>query len=345
MSNDSGTANGGQGGNADGGTQAAGSTAQSQGTQQTAAGTQADGGGQQTQATQITQQGQQGGQQQTQGQTQDQTQAQGKTESGKAEPWWRDTITDPALKNVAERFTSPADAIKAIVDLRTDNSKRIKVPDAGASDEDKAKFRKALGVPDKPDGYKITAPDGIEMSDADKQVLEAVLPIAHEAGIPQATLNGFVSKFLELQRDMVGQTMQRLQEFGKQSEAQLKREWGQDFDANVNLANRAAEGLGGPELKAFLNQTPLATGGMLGDHPVIVKFLATLGRRTGEGDMLLGPTPQERSSIQDQINELNRQVPVGSRGYTSAEHQQKLQALYDKLHGKAPIVGSQGRAA
>ena len=84
---------------------------------------------------------------------------------------------------------------------------------------------------------------------------------------------------------------------------------------------------------------------MLGDHPLIVKMFATLGRRSDEGDLMIGNTPQERTSIQAQIDKLNAEVPVGSRDYTSRGHQDKLQKLYEQLHGRNPIVGSEGRAA
>ena len=65
-----------------------------------------------------------------------------------------------------------------------------------------------------------------------------------------------------------------------------------------------------------------------------------MGRSSGEGELMVGATPEEKTSIQDQINTLDKQVPVGSPGYTSSAHQKKLQALYEKLHGNEPITGA-----
>jgi hypothetical protein len=253
-----------------------------------------------------------------------------------------ESIEDPSLKNVASRFTSVQDMAKAVVDLRADNSKRIKVPDENASDEDRAKFRKAIGAPDEVKGYAeaIKLPDGVEMTEADKAVLDAVLPIAHKHGVPAQALNGFVGEYMQLAKKLQGDAMAAIQKFGADSEVALKREWGSDFEPNLALANRVGEVFGGPEFKAFLNETPLATGGMLGDHPLMAKFLATLGKRSGEGELMIGATPEEKTSIQEQIDALNRQVPVGSANYTSAAHQKKLQTLFDKLHGTDPVVGA-----
>lgn len=263
--------------------------------------------------------------------------------AGKTDQFWRDAVA-PEYQEQAKRFTSLNDVFKSNNDLRTDNSQRIKVPGADASDEDKAKFRKALGIPDKPDGYKIEAPEGVELTDADNELLKVVMPIAHEEGVPEKAFNGFVGKFLKLSRDMQAQAIEGIKKFGEDAEAQLKKEWGRDFDPNLSLANRVADHIG-PDFKKLLNETPIVGGGMLGDHPVIVKALASLGRQMDESSVTLGATPEQKSSIQEQINALNKEVPVGSPAYTSKDHQQKLQDLFAKLHGSTGIVGSGGRAA
>jgi hypothetical protein len=257
--------------------------------------------------------------------------------------FWRDQVA-PEFKAQADRFASLNDVFKSNNDLRTDNSNRIKVPGADASDEDKAKYRKALGIPDKPDGYKIEPPEGIELTEADNELLKVVMPIAHEEGVPEKAFNGFVSKFLQLSRDMQVQAIDSIKQFGEAAETQLKKEWGRDFDTNLTLANRVADFIG-PDFKKLLNETPIVNGGMLGDHPVIVKALAQLGRGMDESTISISATPEQKASVQEQIDALNKAVPVGSPQYTSKDHQAKLQDLFAKLHGSTPIVGSSGRAA
>lgn len=253
---------------------------------------------------------------------------------------WRSAITDPALKNIADRIASPVDAIKVIQDLRTQNSQRIKVPGEGATEEDLAKYRKAIGVPDKPDGYEVTLPDGLQMTEADQAVLSQIAPIAHETGVPKEAFNKFVGKYLELSKQAEQQAIQTINQFGEQAEKQLKREWQGEYDRNVNLAGRLAETIGGAEFKAFLNETPIAGGGMLGDHPVLVRFLATVARRTDEGDLMLTATPEEKQNIQSEIDAMLKENPVGSAGYAKKDFQEKLQGLYEKKYGSAPIIGA-----
>jgi hypothetical protein len=257
---------------------------------------------------------------------------------------WRDTITDPKLKNIAERIASPADAIKALYDTRNELTQRIKVPGEGSTEEEVKTFRKAIGVPDTVEGYEVTLADGMTMNDQDKMVLQAVAPLALEEGVPKAAFNRFVGRFMELSKNAEQQLVTQIKQFGEQAETQLRKEWGADYEKNVNLSTRVRDAIGGPEMKAFFNETLLPGGKLLGDHPIMVKFMATIARRTmDEGEMMLGHTPEEKKSIQSQIDDLNKAVPVGSPGYTTQAHQQKLQGLYDKLYGKDPIVGSAGR--
>jgi hypothetical protein len=252
---------------------------------------------------------------------------------------WFDTIEDQRLREYASRFASPTDIVDTALKLREEVSKRIKPLDNNATPEDRAKYYKAMGVPETPDQYQFVLPPEVKVSDADKALLAAVLPIAHEAGIPGDAMNKFVGTVLSLTNQVQAEVVNVINEYGKQQETALRREWGKDYDNHVQMARRAASVIGGDEFRDFLNSTTLPQGGLLGDHPQVVKFLATIGRRTGEGDLMIGTTKEERESIQQQINTLNAQVPPGSPGYTQAAHQAKLQQLYGQL-GSAPIVGS-----
>jgi hypothetical protein len=321
--------------------------AEDKGQQQGAAGTQAAAAAAGQQGAQGAQQGAEGTQQ-GQGAGDKGAQGTGANDTGgqqqqKADQFWRDAV-DPAFKADADRFTDLNSVFKSNRDLRTQASQRIAVPGADASDEDKAKYRKALGIPEDASGYEIKPPEGIELTDADKELIKVMTPIAHEHGIPANAYNGLVSKFLEVSRDLHMQAIDNIKKFGEASEAALKKEWGKDFDPNLQLANRVADRFGA-DFKKFLNETPIEGSGMLGDHPIIVKTLAQIGREMSESTIGLGVTPEQKADIQTQINDLNKKVPVGSPGYSDKDHQAKLQELYGKLAGNNPIVGAAGRAA
>jgi len=257
------------------------------------------------------------------------------------------TIEDESLRNVAGRFNSVNDMAKAIVDLRSDNSKRIRMPDENASDEDRAKWLRTIGVPEEATGekgYKISFEDGVEPTEQDQAIIDRILPIAHKYGGSQDAVAGIVAEAIKISHEAEAEHIQTLKDYQEEQTAALKKEWGKDYDSNINLAKRFAQTYADGSFQDILN-VEMKDGGVLGDHPVMQKFLANLGRRTSEGEVLIGNTKEERQTAKQELDELNRKVPPGSTGYTDRAHQQKLSELYALVYGDEPIVGTQGRAA
>lgn len=248
---------------------------------------------------------------------------------------WRASIEDEKLRKVADRYASPADAIKAINDFRNEASARIKPLGEDATDEDKAKFRKALGVPDDVAGYEVAAPEGYDWTDDDQAMFDLVAPIAHEYNMPKAALEGFVNAYLGQVTELTAAAEKQIADAQAEAEATLKTEWGPDFEANKVLASRFAK-FGSEDFNKLLNtpMSQLTAGGdrLLGDHPDVIRFLATMGRRVGEDGLQLSGDPAETQSAQSRINEITKEHPVGSPGYNSRAVQAELDALYAKIH-------------
>lgn len=254
---------------------------------------------------------------------------------------WRDTITDEKLKNIASRYDSPASMAKAIQDLRS--SDRVRVPGDDASDEEKAEFRKAIGVPETPEGYEYQPPDDLEATDADKALVEKLVPAAHASGIPKDALSGFLTEALKLSHALEEEQIAAMHKARDDGEAALRKLWpGDEFETNMNLANRAATTLNIPGLSDFVNLKIAGTDQRLGDHPVLAQTLAFIQRQTSE-DTAMPMSDEERQSVSDEISELNRKVPPGTDAYRSPAHQRKLQELYRKQAGDGSIVGVNGR--
>src|SRR3546814_2592066 len=58
----------------------------------------------------------------------------------------------------------------------------------------------------------------------------------------------------------------------------LRQEWGQAFDTNLALAQKAVVALGGADLLAELNEAGL------GDSPAVLRMFAKIGAMTAEED-------------------------------------------------------------
>ena len=257
---------------------------------------------------------------------------------------WRDTL-DEKRKEIATRFNSVGDIIQSNIDLRTQNSQSIRVPADDATDDDVAKFRKAVGVPDEESAYveNFKVPDGVEITEQDQGIIDLLVPAAHKSNISQTAFDGVVGELLKVSHTMGENLVEEIHAEQDRGTAALKKRWGDDYEANTNLAQRigAKRGESNPDFGAFMESTIGASKLRIGDHPEVVEMLSQIGRLTSEGGMVL--TTEERAGAQDELNELNKSVPVGSVGYTDLAHQTKLQALYAKVAGEEPIIGQGDR--
>ncbi len=111
----------------------------------------------------------------------------------------------------------------------------------------------ASQVPDSPEGYRFDIPP--EVAPPDDPVLKSFREVAHQKGLSQeqaAAVIGFYADFRSEELAARG----RLVEQGLEL---LRQDWGEDFDKNLALANKAVERFGGPLLVEELRASPLGT--------------------------------------------------------------------------------------
>lgn len=247
---------------------------------------------------------------------------------------WRDGIADENLRSVAERFSSPSDAIKAVADLRKQVSTSIRVPGKDASAEDVQKFYKALGVPDAPEGYQFQMPEGKEATDFDKAFQSRMAKIFHETGISAQAASKLNVAWNEIQQEAEQSTIDADKLFTTQSESHLKQEWGQDYQRNVALASRAAADLFDDMDSA--KKIEMKDGRFLLDHPIMVKMLAKVGGEMAE-DGFRRMDAGEASTLKQQADGLAKQkfdaYNKGDRALANQLAAQE-QKLLERIHGK-----------
>lgn len=211
-----------------------------------------------------------------------------------------DLRAEPSLRN----FTDPVSLAKSYVHAqRMIGADKIPLPGKSATDDEWRQVYKRLGAPDNPKGYDFkVSPDAMRDTE-----IEAFRAAAFEAGL-NGKQAGRIAQFLEGTVTQSRAAMEEgLQAVRQEGEQELRREWGQAFDQQVQLAHKAAVTfLGSTDL---LDTVELADGRLLGDHPAIVKMFANLAKEIGE-DNLLGDasemvmTPAE---AQNKISEITGQ--------------------------------------
>lgn len=272
------------------------------------------------------------------------TEANDKVETAAAKDW-RDGLTGEELET-AKRLASPHDAVKSVIEGRKLIGSMIRIPGKDAKPEDIAKFKKALGAPEKAEDYKFPAPEGREETDSEKALASKIGEVLHKHNVP-LTAAGELHGVVKEAAQAIEAENERLAVEGRAtSEAALRKEWGADFEGNVQLSARAAHAFGGDGFKQFLNST-MVNGVKLGDHPEFMRVFGKVGRRMGEGDFIGAVGADQVKGLDSEIAaktaEMHTAHQKGDRAATQALNKELLE-LQAKRHGSAPIVGSQGRA-
>lgn len=202
----------------------------------------------------------------------------GDAPGGEGSPWWGDQLSSdpPDHKTMADAqwmankgFGDLQSVVKGYRALEARRSETVAVPGEDATDEHKAAYRKAIGVPDDAAGYEAVSliPDGWE---ADLSMIEPLAQAAHEAGISKAGFEAIVKPYVE----RVVEDHHALVAAQDNERASVFQEWGAQKDQNVMLMKSGFEafGLSADDVQAM--QTALADGG--------TKKMMALGLKLGQ---------------------------------------------------------------
>lgn len=194
---------------------------------------------------------------------------------------WRAALPDE-FKNhdYVKTFEKPGDFVKSALDIKTEHDsmktkleKAIFKPGDDAKPEEVSAFHKALGVPEKADDYEFQAAEGVEhdpkMTDWAKKTFHTANLTKDQAGIISQAWDGFMTGMVEAQKEASEKAV-------KEATETLKKEWGADFDKNLELTKRGWKKFADTEFDAFCDETGV------GNHPALVKFIHNVGKAMGE---------------------------------------------------------------
>lgn len=194
-----------------------------------------------------------------------------------------------------------------------------------------------LGLPEKLDDYKVSAPKkGGDFVDVSKPAFAKLREAAHGLGILPDQLQGLVEVIGESTQAGYDATVAAGNEKHANNIKALQTELGETFDKTVADANLGIMRIGGQELIDALN------GAQMGTDPVVLKAFAKVGAmlaedggggdKDGGGDGPLNPSQlrgQATELIQQAIDEKN---PVKRR-----ELEAKAAKLFSRLEGNKKV--------
>ena len=272
----------------------------------------------------------------------------GKTDNqdnGKSDDWRSDLPED--LRKTAERFASVADTVRAIENFRKRES-QVRVPGKNATEEEISAYRKAVGIPEKPDDYEFSDLSEEELTDEIKTSRQEWSKRFHQLGIPKESAKALSKMVNDDQQKYMSAQVEADKAFSKSQEDALRAEWKGDFDKNKTLANRAFKDIAERAGIKLNDLTKIETkdGRFLMDRAEIVKLFSIIGREMAEGSLGPALTESERETVEEEIRGVRNEIDEAqSQGDSKRANRlyQKEQKLIARQRGNKPIVGSAGR--
>lgn len=171
-------------------------------------------------------------------------------------PAWHESIQDEGLKAfiAGKGFKDAGEAAKA---LQEAEGKTV--------------------VPESPDAYKLPVPEG-----QDGAFAQQAAAWMHEAGVPVAQAQALAEKWNAYQADLQQQADVARQQRDEADVATLRKEWGGQYDANVELGRRAVRSFvgQGEDAAAHLEKIETALGAA-----ETFRLFHRIGKHLGEGTL------------------------------------------------------------
>jgi len=257
-----------------------------------------------------------------------------------AAPDARDWLPEPFRANPVFKDIASVDALAKSYDsaarlVGLDKGAVLRLPAAEDAPEWGEVYAK-LGRPETPEAYQFP-----ELPAA---LVEGVEPAAraefHKLGLSAKQAAGVMGLYGAQVQQAEQARLTRAAEVEAAVEADLKREWGDAFEDRVHAANRAIAEVGGQELGELLANTRMSDGTRMGNHPLLIKAFAELGRRIAEPGDLRGGSggtggnrPLSPAEAQAEISQLRADSAFlkefgNTRHPNYAAHKWKWDALH-----------------
>ncbi len=258
----------------------------------------------------------------------------------------RDSLTDEALQKQAAQYNSFEDMVKSNLKMRQKGTEQgFKVPEKDADPQEVADFRKALGVPEDVGDYEFPAiPEGTDKEEGEK-ARGKWGKVFQDANVSTEGAKMLIEALQEDANEIAQSETAADKDFADECNEILAQEWGKDYDANKNFANKAITELFGTTLED-VKYIETKDGKFIMDHPAFVMAFSKVGREMTEGGLGEAVTPEQRQGARDQANSArDKRVAAQASGNTKEaqywdEKEREALALMEKPQ---PLVGTEGR--
>lgn len=225
------------------------------------------------------------------------------------------------------QFSSQDAFIKAMLDDRKANGAAIKLPSENATDEEWGKFYDRLGRPASSNDYGLSKdiPEGLDFNE---EFYNEFTREIYTAGLTkkqaEKIYNWYNNKSAEMAKDIDAKIQASYKKSVDDAVASLKKEWGTDYQQNLDSAVAMANKFLSPATKQYLNATKL------GNNPLLIKDFYNLSKQVS-GAQMRGEGPSGNISS---LAELEAKMAANLRApdyTTNRQLQQENKDIANKI--------------
>ena len=245
---------------------------------------------------------------------------------------WRTNFAgeDEKLLKRFERYDSPAAVAKALIAAQNKISSGELKPTLGqdASDEEVTEYRKAMGIPEKPDGYDLDLGNGLIIGEDDKPLVEQFLNVAHETNQTPEQVKSNLRAYYAVTEQLAAQRDEQDKEIQQNGEEALRTEWGGEFRGNINRIHGMLDTVMDADTKNSFLSGRLADGTPIGSSPEVLKGLIKLALEANPASTVVPAGTNQAAAISDEIATIEKTMRENRKVYDKDE---KMQARYRDL--------------
>lgn len=249
---------------------------------------------------------------------------------------------DKFLKEL-ERYKSIESISKAVKEARIaarNSGKPVRLSDKATEDEIKA-YREAYGIPESAEEYPVNFRDGYQATEADKAILGEFRAAMHERSIDPKAAEAALEWYQDFAQAQQQELASTLNKVAKQTQAELRSEWGGEYEGNIGAASELMKSHLGEKGFEEMMDLRLMDGSRLQDNIAFVKMMAQLGTDYyGSNAIYNGDIETTSKTVQEKIDGLLK-LRGGSKEeqekYFSDATQAELTRLYqqrDKINSR-----------
>ena len=202
-----------------------------------------------------------------------------------------------------DNFNNMEDFVKSYLHAqKLVGADKIPVPNKHATEEDWNEVFKRLGAPSDPNDYKYDFKD----QEMDQEQVQEFNKTAHRLGLLPKQAEGLIKFYNEMNVNNAASQEEAAAQAQMNVEAELKKEFGPQFNKRLDQAKRLAVNSLGQD---FLENTYLKDGSRLGDNLNVIKAFSDLADKLSEDPIIQGDGTSYMTAkdIEKEITELTQE--------------------------------------